>query len=247
MHKIKLIMLSPLVFLVLLVAVCAPPEKKNARHPDPYILHYQGFTVKYNPSTRQPDWVSYTLTANQVYRTENTPKINHHFMPDPKVKYPQATNEDYKGSGWSRGHMARHMDMKWSVQAAHESDYYTNICPQSMKLNNGIWKGIENIARGYAKQFGSVNIVCGPVFTDTVYGAIGESRIPIPDFFFKSFLVYRSGHYHAIAFLCPNDGASKTICTVNDIESLTGINLYAFLDEQIEEHVENVVDRSFWF
>ena len=98
-------------------------------------LHYTGFTVSYNPSTRQPDWVSYTLTAEEAEATKHTPKIPRYFMPDPNLDLPQATNEDYSGSGWVKGHMARRQDMKWSEQAVLESDYFTNICPQNKNFN----------------------------------------------------------------------------------------------------------------
>ena len=239
-----------LIISLFLLINCSPPD--NKRSSTCYInrISYSGFTVQYNANNRQPDWVSYTLTAQQVYATENTPKIPHQFGPDPNLNLPQASNDDYKGSGWSRGHMARHQDMKWSVQAAHESDYYTNICPQNGEMNNGIWKRIENKARDMAKRYGSVTIVCGPVFTDTTNGTIGADRIPVPDFFFKAFLVSSNGQYHSIAFLCPNEathmGIRTIACTVNRIEAVTGLNLYTFLDDKIEETVEDELIYSLW-
>ena len=100
------------------------PSSKN-------LLVYTGFTVQYNPATRQPDWADYTLTAEHVEMSNNTPKVSRYFMPDPKLSLPQATPADYNKSGWVRGHMARRQDMKWSEQAVKESDYFTNICPQN--------------------------------------------------------------------------------------------------------------------
>ena len=97
----------------------------------PVVLKYTGFTVQYNPATRQPDWADYTLTADHVEMSNNTPKVSRYFMPDPKLSLPQATPADYNKSGWVRGHMARRQDMKWSEQAVKESDYFTNICPQN--------------------------------------------------------------------------------------------------------------------
>ena len=172
-------------------------------------------------------------------------------MPDSNLKLPQATNEDYRGSGWSRGHMARHQDMKWSVQAALESDYYTNICPQDAKMNNGLWKKIENKARKIALNYDSVNIVCGPIFVDTAYGTLGSNKVPIPDYFFKTFLIYTNGEYHSIAFLCPNNDDKRAIdqfaLTVNEIEKLTGLDLYPHLDDSPEEDIEDFLEYEVWF
>ena len=208
-------------------------------------LAYTGFPVDYNPSTRQPACVEYTLTAEQVEATENTPKVSLKFMPDPNLNLPQATAEDYRGSGWSRGHMARRQDMKWSLQAVQESDYYTNICPQHEKLNTKLWKKIENLARRLATQYDSVRIVCGPIFTDTLNGYIGPNRIPVPDYFFKTLLVKDVSGYHAIAFLCPNSknthAMKESVCSVDEAESKSGLDFYSYLPNKTEAFVESQV------
>ncbi len=213
-------------------------------------LHYTGFTVSYNPSTRQPDWVSYTLTADEVEATKHTPKIPRCFMPDPKLDLPQATNEDYSGSGWVRGHMARRQDMKWSEQAVFESDYFTNICPQDKEMNNGVWHQIENLARKLAVRYDSVQIVCGPIFVSKTPETIGPNHVHIPDSFFKAFLIKHQDAYHTIAFICPNNPDSVTIVgtvrSVNTVESFTGYDFFGFLDDGVEETIENEVEDGLW-
>ena len=214
------------------------------------LLHYTGFTVSYNPETLQPDWVSYTLTAEQVEQTKHTPKIPRCFMPDPNLDLPQATNEDYSGSGWVRGHMARRQDMKWSEQAVKESDYFTNICPQNKEMNNGVWHQIENLARRLAVKYDSIHIVCGPLFLSKTPKTIGPNDVSIPDIFFKAFLVKIKDTYHTIAFVCPNSPDAVTIYEimqpVNAVEDLTGWDLFDFLDDAIEETVEGEVEVNIW-
>lgn len=213
-------------------------------------LHYTGFTVSYNPETRQPDWVSYILTAEQVEQTKHMPKIPRYFMPDPNLDLPQATNEDYKNSGWVRGHMARRQDMKWSEQAVRESDYFTNICSQDEVMNNGVWHQIENLVRRIAVQYDSVHVICGPIFTDTLNGYIGPNQIPVPDYFFKTLLIKDNYGYHTIAFLCPNNKSSQTmlevVCTVNKVESISKIDVYSYLPNDLEEKVESDLDIVIW-
>ena len=214
------------------------------------LLHYTAFTVSYNPSTRQPDWVSYTLTAEEVEATKHTPKIPRCFMPDPNLDLPQATNEDYSGSGWVRGHMARRQDMKWSEQAVKESDYYTNICPQNKEMNNGVWHQIENIARKLAVRYDSVQIVCGPIFVSRTPETTGPNRVQIPDSFFKAFLIKHQDAYHTIAFICPNNSDSVTVVgtarSVNTVETFTGYDFFGFLYDGVEETVEDEVEVGLW-
>ena len=171
-------------------------------------------------------------------------------MPDPNLDLPQATNEDYSGSGWVRGHMARRQDMKWSEQAVKESDYFTNICPQNKEMNNGVWHQIENLARKLAVRYDSVQIVCGPIFVSNTPETIGPNRVWIPDSFFKAFLIKHQDAYHTIAFICPNSPDSVTIAgtarSVNTVESLTGYDFFGFLDDGVEETVEDEVEDGLW-
>ena len=251
-----------LLLITSLLITCVPPNrphplvdthqqgKRYEKQQSSTIIHYTGFTVSYNPSTRQPDWVSYTLTAEEVEATKHTPKIPRCFMPDPNLDLPQATNEDYSGSGWVRGHMARRQDMKWSEQAVKESDYFTNICPQNKEMNNGVWHQIENLARKLAIRYDSVQIVCGPIFVSNTPETIGPNRVRIPDSFFKAFLIKHQDANHTIAFICPNTPDSVTIAgtarSVNTVESLTGYDFFGFLDDGMEEYVEDKVEVGFW-
>lgn len=252
-----------LLMTALLLCACVPPkrqhlqtksapEEKNevVQRPNSILLRYTGFTVSYNPENRLPDWVSYTLTAEQVEATKHTPKMPRRFMPDPNLNLPQASSEDYRNSGWVKGHMARRQDMKWSEQAAMECDYFTNICPQNTEMNNGIWHKIENMARRVAVKYDSVLIVCGPIFDSPTPETIGPNRVRIPDSFFKAFLIKRQNAYHSIAFICPNSSDSVTVTgtmqNVNSVESLTGLDLFDFLDDSVEEKVEQEADINFW-
>ena len=218
-------------------------QKKNS-----VIIKYTGFTVKYNPNTRQPDWAEYTLTAEHVEMSNSTPKVPRYFMQDPNLSLPQAVPADYSKSGWVRGHMARRQDMKWSEQAIKESDYFTNICPQNDVMNNGVWHQIENLVRRFATQYDSVHVICGPIFTDNVNGYIGPNQLPVPNYFFKTLLIKDRKGYYTIAFLCPNNDKPITIkeaaCTVDKVELLTKNDFYSFLPDNIETVIESRIEMT---
>ena len=77
------------------------------------IITHKGYTVSYNADWKIPNWVAYELTDVEVAGEEPRAKK---FVPDPMVpKYESATTEDYKNSGWDRGHMAPAADMKWTI------------------------------------------------------------------------------------------------------------------------------------
>ena len=211
------------------------------------IIEHIGYTVSYNSSTKNPNWVGYELTAEEVQgvvgREEN-------FTCNPLVKGAQATDEDYKNSGWDRGHMAPAADMKWSKQAMEESFYLTNVSPQNKNLNRGVWKKLEELTRDKAELYGRVIVVTGPIFNGTKQKSIGENRVKIPDAFFKVLLTDYNGKYRAIGFVFENKAGKKKLkeyaVNIDDVESITGLDFFTQLPDETESEVERSYSAPFW-
>ena len=218
---------------------------------DAQVYVHTGYATLYNRQTLIPDWVAYELTADEVNPPEKL-RGNESFRWDPETRGKNtAYREDYKNDdGWQRGHMAPKADMRWSQQAYEESFYLSNICPQNGTMNSGDWATTESLARRMATRYGSVYIVCGPIIGTNRYGTLGEHKVVIPDSFFKAFLIKTNGKYQSIAMVLHNESThhqpEEYWCTVNELESLTGLDLFPGLDDSIEETVENTIDKSIW-
>ena len=213
------------------------------------IIKYTGYTVSYDEVSRIPVWVAYELSADEARGTIG--RSGKYFRQDDKVKVVQADNYDYRGSGWSRGHMAPAGDFKWDDEAMWETFYYTNCCPQDEQLNNGSWNVLENKVRTWAQRFGRVYVVTGPFVEKNQYGKIGVNQVTVPDAFFKALLVLSNDDtYHGIAFLMNNNSTQQRLAgcclSINDLEKLIGIDFFPLLDDTIEEQVESEVDLLFW-
>lgn len=212
------------------------------------IIEYSGYVVSYDEAARIPTWVAYELTEDEA--NGKVGRSGKSFRPDDTVKAVQADDYDYRGSGWSRGHMAPAGDFKWDDDAMWDTFLYTNCCPQDEKLNNGSWNVLENKVRTWARQFGSVYVVTGPIVGQNKNGKIGVHQISVPDAFFKAILVFRDGACYSIAFVMFNNetrqSLSRCYLSINELESLTGLDFFPLLDDSIEEKVENDVDLIFW-
>ena len=134
------------------------------------------YTVSYNHDTRQPNWVAWVLTREHA--SGNLPRAD--FEDDMDMPSPKGTKADYYNSGYDRGHMCPAGDNKWSQKAMNECFLMTNMCPQNHSLNAGVWNTIEQQCRTWAKKYGKVYIVCGPVFLNKQHRKLGKNKVLVP-------------------------------------------------------------------
>lgn len=220
-----------------------PAKLKNTSE---LILKRKAYTVSYNTQTLIPNWVAWKLKAEYV---DGNLERSNDFREDTSVPLPRATKEDYRKSGWSRGHMFPAGDAKWDKQAMSESFLLTNICPQDTRLNSGDWNEIEKACRVWAKKYGEIYIVCGPLFYNTQHTTIGRNSVVVPEAFFKVVLRLQP-QPKAIGFVCKNKSQNKTkdqyVNSVDEIERMTGMDFFPLLDDKVESVVESDADISEW-
>lgn len=170
------------------------------------LIRRKAYTLSYNKNTKTPNWVMWCLTAEHA--DGDWPRDNNYYE-DEDVPQPRATNADYKGSGWTRGHMCPAADNKWDSIAMRESSFLTNICPQHASLNTGLWNRIEQDCRKWARKYGDLHIVCGPVLLNRKHETIGANRVVVPEAFFKVIL-RMNPQPAAIGFIVRNNEGKKT-------------------------------------
>ncbi len=210
------------------------------------IIHHKGYIVSYNPDWKIPNWSAWELTADEV---NGNVKRTNDFVPDPEISDPQADTDDYKRSGYSRGHMAPAADFKWNETAMKESFYLSNICPQDQKLNSGDWGELEKQCRFWAKKDKCLWIVCGPIM-DKDPKRIGSHRVAVPSGFFKIILAYSVKEPRMLGFVFKNKNINLPledyIKTVDEIEKETGIDFFPALPDNIENKLESEISTKRW-
>ena len=158
--------------------------------------------------------------------------------------------DDYRKSGYDRGHMAPAADFRWSEEAMSDTFYLSNMSPQDPSFNRGIWADLEAAVRVMAYENNAVYVVTGPVLTDGPYETIGENEVAVPNEYYKVVLDYEEPEVKAIGFILPNEGSSKSLesfaTTVNEVEEKTGIDFFPSLPDDQEEMIEGELDLSKW-
>ena len=213
------------------------------------ILKREGYTVSYHPERKVPNWVAWHLTKQHTTGKNKRNKVS--FQEDPDVPFPKATNADYYNSRYDRGHMCPAGDNKWSAEAMLQSFYFTNICPQNQNLNRYEWNDLEQQCREWAKEYGAIDICCGPIFEGKGrQKTIGKNKVWVPDAFFKCVLYYHGKDSKAIAFIYTNrsikQDMSACVVTVDEVERRTGIDFFPALPDNVENRIEATARLADW-
>lgn len=210
------------------------------------ILHRKNYIVSYNIETKIPNWVVWHLTDEH---TDGPYRRLDNFHEELDIPIPRATLDDYRNSGWSRGHMCPAGDNKWDKIAMYESFSLVNVCPQDSRLNSGVWNSVEMDCRKWAKKYGEVYIVCGPVFMNKRHETIGANEVVVPEAFFKVVLCL-TGEPKAFGIVVRNTEGTKKkdlyYNTVDQVERITGYDFFPALPDDIENRVEAKADINDW-
>jgi endonuclease G len=96
---------------------------------------------------------------------------------DPRLEC--ATDDDYAGSGYDKGHLANAEDFAFDCEKDELTFRYYNCLPQTPNLNRGIWKTIETRIRKWS-QNERLYIICGGFFGSKKIG-----KISVPSYCWK--------------------------------------------------------------
>ena len=214
---------------------------------DPTIVAHQHFVLSYAEAHEQAEWVAYELTREEVQVNIDR---EGNFREDPDVPTGSASLDDYRGSGYDRGHLAPVGDMNFDAVAMEESFFMSNISPQDRSFNGGIWSRLENQVRDWATERNGLYVVTGPVLGEAKR-TIGDNEVTVPDFFYKVLLDERGPESQMIGFVLPNRAAggelSAFVEKVDNIEAYTGIDFFPILADSLEKKLEGEVNIKQWF
>ena len=217
-----------------------------AEIPGHQVVPYTQFTLSYNETHEQADWVAYELNKDEAQM--ETDRCNC-FHRDDNILFGSASPDDYKNTGFDQGHLSPSEDNQLSPDNNRESFLMSNMSPQLHRFNNGIWKNLEEWVREKAIEFYTIYVVSGPVFINCL-GSIGTNEVTIPGYFYKALLRFENGSPKTIGFLIPQVGAvgelKDYIVPINALETLTGIDFFPALNNSIENVVESRDNSTQW-
>lgn len=241
--------------------------------PDSLLLPNRFYVVCYNTKWRIPHWVAYHLTApdleGDVERTEDFRENK--AITDRDLR---STLKDYRGSGYHRGHMAPAEAFDRSLISMSTTFLLSNMAPQTPSLNSGKWRSLESNILKVVNAHRGVWVITGNLFADETADSrsrerefesidpltlpknnkrhwIGNGRVAVPTHSFKAVLVARDNNKLAgYGFIMPNQRTRLPLqvsdyqVSIDQVEELTGINVFSALDGRLERRLE--ADTPSW-
>lgn len=208
------------------------------------IVKHTFYTLSYSEENEQAYWMYYVLTPELINGTQSR---TDDFRADPTVSTGSASLNDYKGSGYDRGHLCPAADMTLNKTSMSESFYLSNMSPQLPGFNRGIWSTMEDQVRKWALSFDGLDVATGPIFKDNI-GSIGADNVTIPGYYYK--VLYTEQKKIMIGLILPNASSSKSldqfVVPVDEIEAETGIDFFPGLENKLENQLEGSVNTAGW-
>ena len=247
-------------------AVASPPRepwRRFCKHGLPVSEHLHvgsAFASAVSFRDRIPLWVAEHLSAADK-DGDGVDRAKAKFRADDAVpEMFRATNEDYRGSALSRGHMAPAGAHKQSQDEQNETFLLSsNILPQEMSNNGSDWLRLERFVKALTRSYTDVYVVSGPLFLpqaspaapnplarkDAVrkrvtFDVIGERQLAVPTHLYKVVLAEggANSERHLSAFVLPNGPVAghppldTFVVSLESVEAASGLVFFPELTER---------------
>ncbi len=183
-----------------------------------YLAVKKGYVMSYNGVEGRANWVGWTLRSSDLGPVERSNR----FREDSELprQFKRVDDDDYRESGFDRGHLCNSEDRTASVYLNEETFLMSNMIPQTPELNRGPFKFLEAYCRKLVLKKGQkLLIYSGGI------GAKGRltSGVPIPQYCWKAIYTPTEEIY----VLFPNERTleknwNKYRVTKDRLEKMTG-------------------------
>lgn len=226
------------------------PKAQNWTQPSTWtrIFRNDGFMVGYSDLWGNPLWVSYQIKSIQDDTHYQRPQ---RFSTDWR-NLTHITPDDYRHSGYDRGHMAPNYAISrlYGETAQLDTFLMTNITPQKPNLNRKLWQRLEEVEIDhFTQQFKTVWVLTGPIFDPNIERLKSSYWVEIPDAFYK--IYFALPDKKMLAFIVPQEVRGKEpldhfLVSVDEVEEKIGFDFFHELEDTREEQLESSIKSAPW-
>ena len=236
----------------------------------------RNYSVCYDVDRHISHWVAYPIFKKVYETPVLSRVNDFNYDPNDQLPVIPTRDQQYIGTGgngrgygawgYDRGHMLPQASRYNNYEPNRMTYYGTNMMPQNSTLNQNIWASLEGKVRGWGglQTYDTLYVVTGAAFksTKTINNANGP--IAVPSHCWKVLLRQRgdlnkqisectADELKAIGFLFTNEyhdpdttSPRDGVCTVKEIEELTGFTFFRNLDPAVADAVKTQKNISDW-
>lgn len=228
--------------------VLGNPSNAAVSDTNNFLVERSEYALSYNGDRGTANWVSWQLSADWLGAAER----QDNFRQDgglPTGVY-QVTPNDYRNSGFDRGHTVPSGDRTQSDSDNSATFLMSNIFPQAPQNNRGVWRELEEYSRELVYQFDHELLVMAGGYGEQ--SRLAEGQVTVPSRLWKIIVVLDqpgqglaaiSSNTQIIAVDMPNrDTVSPDWrayqTTVDRIELATGYDFLAQVPVELQAQLE---------
>ncbi len=241
------------------------PSNADVLTPDNYLMLKPEMSISYNRDLGRPNWVSWHLSDEWVGSLARVDS----FRPDPDVPpdWYRVLASDFFSTGFDRGHMSPNADRdkETSIPINQATFLMSNMVAQAPDNNQGPWAQLENYLRSLLPA-DELYIVSGPAgmggtgSNGGVTNTVANGNVTVPASTWKCALVLPKASGDDLARVT---ASTRTICvimpniqgirnddwhiylkSVDQVEALSGFNLFSNVPLAIQNAIEAGVDGT---
>ena len=235
----------------------------NVSVPNNYLMVKPQYTLSYNNSKGEANWVSWHLSSAWLGSTDRC----NCFTSDASLpaSFFHATTSNYTSTGFDRGHLCPSGDRTYSDTDNARTFLMTNMTPQAPNMNEVTWEAFEDYCRTLATSGNELYIIAGwsgqggTGSSGGTTNTIASGAINVPAYFWKIAVVLPVGtndvsrvttSTRVIAVKMPNIQTVNAHTwdyyrtSVDAIESLTGYDFLSNVPVSIQAVIEARIDSG---
>ena len=226
----------------------------------------RNYTMLYDKSKKAALWSACVMHAD-AYPWKVTRGDNWNY--DPALVFGTTANPDYSwqanlsssyGGGYTRGHQIASNDRRTTIYQMYQTDYYSNMTPQTDELNSSNaskWDNLETAIQNLGKATtgrDTLYVVTGAIFdsgykTDAT-DAKGKS-CPVPTRYYKCIMKVSYNSSGAVnsatgaAFIINHETLAFEELTIKALQDITGFDYFANIPEDKQKTAEETFTTFF--
>ena len=208
------------------------------------------YSVEFDTSKKSQRWSCYQMYSSiSASNTKRYTSDTNQYPQDSSLpsQY-QFTADPFWGSGYDHGHICPSADRLGSADANYQTFLLTNMQPQVNGFNAYVWANMENQLRIWNRDsFRDTLYVCkgGTIDNSDQIATTLHSGLIVPKYYFMAILCKNKEGYKALGFWIEHKANSDTelgkyVVSIKQLESLTGIDFFCNLPDNIERTVESL-------